>query len=50
MKVTNQELKVLINKYQKEGLKKNQITKRIKDLFEFDEYIKFANKYLNKQI
>ena len=46
MKVTSFEVKVLIDKYKKEGLKSKDIFKRINNIYEFDNYIKFKNKYL----
>ena len=48
MKVTKQEITFLIDKYKKDGLNNKQIKKRIKDLYEFEDYIRFADKYLNK--
>lgn len=40
------EIEFLINKYKNEGLKGKQIYRRLKDIFEFESYIKFAKKYL----
>ena len=48
MKITNQEIKVLINKYKSENMTRKQIENRLKEHYEIDEYIKFANKYLNR--
>ena len=45
MKVTSFEVKVLIDKYKKEGIKSKDIFKRINNIYEFDDYIKFKNKH-----
>lgn len=46
MKLTRQELKILIDKYNQEGLSKKEIYNRLKHIFEMEDYIKFKEKYL----
>ena len=46
MKLTNQEIKVLISKYISEGLNKKQIKRRLLEMDLFNDYIKFKYKYL----
>lgn len=46
MIVSKQEIKLLVEKYKKEGLKDKEIFNRIRDIFEMQDYIKFKKKYL----
>lgn len=46
MEVTKSEIKFLINKYKKIGLKDKQIFNRLNNIFSFQEYITFKKKYL----
>lgn len=50
MKLRKDDKVFLINKYIKEGLKKKQIIKRLREIDGFEDYIKFTNKYLKCKI
>lgn len=47
MTIYQSEKQVLLYKYKKEGLSKKEIERRFKEMMEFEEYVKFAKKYLN---
>lgn len=40
------DIKFLLSKYRNEGLKGKQIYSRLKNIFEFESYVKFAKRYL----
>ena len=46
MQLKENELKFLISKYKKEGLKDKQIYNRLHDIFDFQKFITFKKKYL----
>ena len=46
MRLKKSEVSFLIDKYRKEGLQGKQIYNRLKQIYEFDGFIKFKKKYL----